>query len=69
MIDELRAHYARAIGAEPILHEMNTRSGKRMGVFEWPSGSTRLGVHLYASAAPGTTGRTTTGTPWSCSPA
>ena len=29
MIEELRAHYTRAIGAEPILHEMNTRTGNR----------------------------------------
>ena len=53
MIDELRQHYTAAIGAEPILHEMNTRDGKRMGVFEWPDGTTRLGVHLYASAGAG----------------
>ncbi|MDQ1053130.1 hypothetical protein QE394_001058 [Arthrobacter sp. SORGH_AS 212] len=53
MIDELRQHYTTAIGAEPVLHEMNTRDGKRMGVFEWPTGTTRLGVHLYASAGVG----------------
>lgn len=53
MIEELRAHYAKAIGIDPILHEMNTRTGQRMGVFEWPAGSTRLSVHLYASAGAG----------------
>ncbi|GAB5079721.1 suppressor of fused domain protein [Arthrobacter sp. AD-310] len=53
MIDELRQHYTKAIGAEPILHEMNTRTGKQMGVFEWPAGSSRLGVHFYASAGAG----------------
>ncbi|MDQ0147604.1 MULTISPECIES: suppressor of fused domain protein [Micrococcaceae] len=53
MIDELHEHYTNAIGAEPVLHEMNTRTGKRMGVFEWPAGTTRLGVHLYASAGAG----------------
>lgn len=53
MIEELRQHYTKAIGAEPVLHEMNTRTGKRMGVFEWPAGTTRPGVHLYASAGAG----------------
>ncbi|WP_324642427.1 suppressor of fused domain protein [Pseudarthrobacter sp. LT1] len=53
MIDELREHYTQAIGTEPVLHEMNTRTGKRMGVFEWPAGTTRLGVHLYTSAGAG----------------
>ncbi|WP_285248847.1 suppressor of fused domain protein [Pseudarthrobacter sp. efr-133-R2A-89] len=53
MIEELRQHYTHAIGAEPIFHEMNTRTGRRMGVFEWPAGTTRLGVHLYASAGAG----------------
>ncbi|MDQ0118467.1 hypothetical protein J2T22_001645 [Pseudarthrobacter defluvii] len=53
MIDELRAHYTKVMGAEPILHEMNTRSGKRMGVFEWPAGTSRLSVHFYASAGAG----------------
>ncbi|MEO5318558.1 suppressor of fused domain protein [Arthrobacter sp. CC3] len=50
VVEELREHYAAVVGSEPEYHEMRTRSGESLGVFEWPKGTSRMGVHLYASA-------------------
>ncbi|TRU30552.1 MAG: hypothetical protein EWV92_21965 [Microcystis aeruginosa Ma_MB_S_20031200_S102] len=50
VVEELREHYVAVVGSEPEYHEMRTRSGESVGVFEWPKGTSRMGVHLYASA-------------------
>ncbi|WP_454697501.1 suppressor of fused domain protein [Arthrobacter humicola] len=50
VVEELREHYAAVVGSEPEYQEMRTRSGESLGVFEWPKGRSRMGVHLYASA-------------------
>ncbi|TNB72979.1 suppressor of fused domain protein [Arthrobacter sp. BB-1] len=50
VVEELREHYVAVVGSEPEHHEMRTRSGESVGVFEWPKGASRMGVHLYASA-------------------
>jgi hypothetical protein len=50
VVEELREHYSSVVGSEPEYHEMRTRSGESVGVFEWPKGTSRMGVHLYASA-------------------
>lgn len=50
VVEELREHYAAVVGSEPEYHEMRTHSGESLGVFEWPKGTSRMGVHLYASA-------------------
>ena len=49
VVEELREHYVAVVGSEPEYHAMRTRSGESVGVFEWPKGTSRLGVHLYAS--------------------
>jgi hypothetical protein len=50
VVDELREHYKRMVDGEPVYHDLHTRSGDSIGVFDWPEGSSRLGVHFYASA-------------------
>lgn len=50
VVEELREHYDAVVGSEPEYHEMRTRSGESVGIFEWPKGTSRMGVHLYASA-------------------
>lgn len=49
-VEELREHYVAVVGSEAEYHDMRTRSGESVGVFEWPKGTSRMGVHLYASA-------------------
>lgn len=59
-LDELEAHYAAAVGADPEFGTMTSRQGNVVGIFTWPKGSSRMGVHLYASAGisvPGPGGR------------
>lgn len=59
-LDELEAHYASAVGAHPEFRTMTSLEGETAGIFEWPQGSSRMGVHLYASAGisvPGQGGR------------
>ncbi|WP_458779950.1 hypothetical protein [Arthrobacter sp. D3-16] len=50
VVEELREHYVAVVGSEPEYHEMRTRSGESVDVFEWPKGTSRMGVHLYAPA-------------------
>lgn len=50
VVEELREHYVAVVASEPECHEMRTRSGESVGVFGWPKGTSRMGVHLYASA-------------------
>jgi hypothetical protein len=67
IVEQLRRHYAKVVGAEPNLREMRTRDGHALGVFEWPAGTSRLGVHFYASAGASHYGRMPGITPLSCS--
>ena len=51
IVEQLRQHYTKVVvGAEPVFREMRSRDGHALGVFEWPAGTSRLGVHFYASA-------------------
>ena len=59
-LEELEAHYASAVGAQPEFDTMTSLEGDTVGIFQWPRGSSRMGVHLYASAGisvPGPAGR------------
>lgn len=57
IVEQLRQHYTEVVGAEPAFREMRTRDGHALGVFEWPAGTSRMGVHLYASAGASQYGR------------
>ncbi|MCU1555310.1 MAG: hypothetical protein JWM13_2796 [Arthrobacter sp.] len=50
VVDELREHYKAVAQGEPVYHDLHTRAGASIGVFEWPKATNRLGVHFYASA-------------------
>src|SRR5215217_7840580 len=59
-LEELEAHYASAVGAEPEFGTMTSLEGNKVGIFYWPQASSRMGVHFYASAGisvPGPGGR------------
>jgi hypothetical protein len=44
-LDELEAHYASAVGADPEFGTMTSLEGNTVGIFKWPKGSSRMGVH------------------------
>lgn len=50
IVEQLREHYTKVVGTEPAYRALRTRDGLALGVFEWPAGSNRMGVHFYASA-------------------
>jgi hypothetical protein len=50
IVEQLREHYTQVVGTEPAYRALRTRDGHALGVFEWPAGNSRLGVHFYASA-------------------
>jgi hypothetical protein len=59
-LEELEAHYAAVVGAEPQFGTMTSVEGTTVGIFHWPQASSRMGVSLYASAGisvPGPAGR------------
>ena len=59
-LEELEAHYASVVGAEPQFGTMTSVEGNTAGIFHWAPASSRMGVSLYASAGisvPGPAGR------------
>lgn len=48
IVEQLREHYTKVVGAEPAYRALRTRDGHALGIFEWPAGSNRVGVHFYA---------------------
>lgn len=59
-LEELEAHYASVVGAEPQFSTMTSLEGNAVGICHWPRASSRLDASLYASAGisvPGPAGR------------